>query len=331
MSARSIIIVSTIFLFSIALNVMPSNAETVNATDNIYKRLSAIQCDSLIKANETNPNFVILDVRRPDEYSSYHLMGSINRSTGLTDFDAQLAALPKHKLYLLHCQSGGRSAGAFTKMKNLGFAEVYEMIGGIGAWDSAKLPTTTVTGPKLMLVSKSNVISGNNTDTIKIAITNRANEKLTFNLILVTDSHLVTHNFNSNIEIDGAQDYTFSIVHSPGYSGDDSTKISIESNGGKLDINIVIKNGVIQRVNATEMEEISVYPNPASGKLYFKNIHSAISEEISIINITGKVALKETNVWDNNGIDVSALPNGIYIVRIKTDQQIVSKKFVLKR
>jgi phage shock protein E len=331
MSARSIIIVSTIFLFSIALNVMPSNAETVNATDNIYKRLSAIQCDSLIKANETNPNFVILDVRRPDEYSSYHLMGSINRSTGLTDFDAQLAALPKHKLYLLHCQSGGRSAGAFTKMKNLGFAEVYEMIGGIGAWDSAKLPTTTVTGPKLMLVSKSNVISGNNTDTIKIAITNRANEKLTFNLILVTDSHLVTHNFNSNIEIDGAQDYTFSIVHSPGYSGDDSTKISIESNGGKLDIKIVIKNGVIQRVNATEMEEISVYPNPASGKLYFKNIHSAISEEISIINITGKVALKETNVWDNNGIDVSALPNGIYIVRIKTGQQIVSKKFVLKR
>jgi phage shock protein E len=331
MSARSIIIVSTIFLFSIALNVMPSNAETVNATDNIYKRLSAIQCDSLIKANETNPNFVILDVRRPDEYSSYHLMGSINRSTGLTDFDAQLAALPKHKLYLLHCQSGGRSAGAFTKMKNLGFAEVYEMIGGIGAWDSAKLPTTTVTGPKLMLVSKSNVISGNNTDTIKIAITNRANEKLTFNLILVTDSHLVTHNFNSNIEIDGAQDYTFSIVHSPGYSGDDSTKISIESNGGKLDIKIVIKNGVIQRVNATEMEEISIYPNPASGKLYFKNIHSAISEEISIINITGKVALKETNVWDNNGIDVSALPNGIYIVRIKTGQQIVSKKFVLKR
>jgi len=324
-------IILFILLVCFLLIIKSAIAETSDTSGNIYKQLTAVKCDSLIKANETNPNFVILDVRTPTEYSSYHLMGSINRSTGLTDFDAQLAALPKHKLYLLHCQSGGRSAGAFTKMKNLGFAEIYEMIGGLNSWNTAQLPTTKVTGPKLMLVSKSNVISGNNTDTIKIAITNRANEKLTFNPILVTDSHLVTHNFNSSIEIEGAQDYTFSIVHSPGYSGDDSTKISIESNGGKLEISIVFKNGVIQRVNSIEMEEISVYPNPASGKLYFKNIHSTISEEISIINITGIVALKETNVLGNDGIDVSGLPNGIYVARIKTGQQVISKKFILKR
>jgi len=112
-------------------------AEEKDNQDNIYKRFSAIQCDSLVKANETNPDFVILDVRTPSEWNYYHLTGSINHSTGSATFDAELVALPRHKRYLLHCQSGSRSAGAYTKMKNLGFAAVYEMIGGISAWRSA--------------------------------------------------------------------------------------------------------------------------------------------------------------------------------------------------
>jgi len=99
-------------------------AEQQEIKGNIYKRFTAAQCDSLIKANKTNPNFVILDVRTPGEYSSYHLIDAINRNTGDPNFDAQLASLPKHKLFLMHCQSGGRSAGAFVKMKELGFAEV---------------------------------------------------------------------------------------------------------------------------------------------------------------------------------------------------------------
>ncbi|HSO85745.1 MAG TPA: T9SS type A sorting domain-containing protein, partial [Draconibacterium sp.] len=54
-------------------------------------------------------------------------------------------------------------------------------------------------------------------------------------------------------------------------------------------------------------------------------------EDISVINIAGKIVLNETSVWGNDGIDVSRLPNGIYIVRIKTVQQIISKKFIVKR
>ena len=323
-----IIVVLTGFFLIVNFSSQAGNNDN-QAT--IYKRFSAVQCDSLIKANETNPNFVILDVRTPGEYSNYHLLGSINRSTGLSDFDNQLAALPKQKRFLLHCQSGGRSAGAFIKMKNLGFVEVYEMIGGLNSWNTAQLPTTTVTGPKLMLVSKSDIIPEGSTDSIKVTITNRANGKLTFNSIFVTDSHLVTHNFYSSIEIDGAQDYTFMLIHSPVYTGDDSTKISLDSNGGKLEINIVFKNGIIQEIDAIEMEEISLYPNPTSGKLYFKNINNAYINEIEVINLTGKIVLKETNFRGNDGFDVSWLPNGIYIARIRKGQQVVSAKFILKK
>ena len=306
-------------------------AEQPETAENIYKRITAIQCDSLIKANAANPNFVILDVRTPSEYSGSHLMDAINRSTGLTDFDAQLAALPKQKRFLLHCQSGGRSAGAFAKMKNLGYAEVYEMIGGLIAWNSAKLPTTTLTGPKLMLVSKSNVISGNNTDTIKITITNRANEKLTFTSVSVSDLHPVNHNFNNSIAIEGSYDYTFSIFHSPKYIGTDSTKVKLASNGGNLEISILFKNGVVTEIDEQQITELNVYPNPATAKFFLEGFGVQEFKEISIISLTGKLALTIYNVHGLDGIDISALQNGIYIVRIKTEKQTVSKKLVIKK
>jgi rhodanese-related sulfurtransferase len=306
-------------------------AEKPETTENTYKRFTAVQCDSLIKANAANPNFVILDVRTPGEYSSSHLMDAINRSTGDSNFDAQLAALPKQKRFLLHCQSGSRSAGAFTKMKNLGYAEVYEMIGGISAWKSVGLPTTTVTGPKLMLVSKSNIISGNNTDTIKITITNRANEKLTFTSVSVSDLHPVKNNFNKSVSIEGSYDYTFSVFHTPKYSGTDSTKIQLESNGGNLETSIVFKNGIVTEIEGQQITELSVYPNPVTTKFFIEGLTEQEVEDISIMSLTGKLVLKKNNIYGPDGIDISQLPNGIYIVRIKTEKQTVSKKLVLKK
>jgi rhodanese-related sulfurtransferase len=324
--------VSMIWLLSLSLSLTKTVfAEQQETPDYIYKRLSAIKCDSLIKANETHPNFVILDVRTSSEWSSYHIVGSINRSTGDPNFQQQLEVLPKHKIFLLHCQSGSRSAGAFTKMQNLGFSEVYEMIGGISSWRNAGLQLTTIAAPKLMLVSKHEILNGNTSDTIKITVTNRANGSLSFQSATFTDTHPINNNFNSSRKLEGSEDYTFSVIHSPGYSGDDSTKISLESNGGKIDISIVFKNGIIQGVETTELEEISIYPNPTKGRLYFKNITASLIEDISVFNISDKVLLNETSVWGNDGIDVSGLPNGIYIVRIKTSMQIVSKKFVLKK
>lgn len=316
-----------IYLF-ISKSVLAEQQET---TGNIYKRFTAVQCDSLIKANTTNPNFVILDVRTPGEYSSYHLMDAINRNTGDPNFDAQLAALPKHKLFLMHCQSGGRSAGAFVKMKNLGYAEVYEMIGGLNAWNSAKLPTTTLTGPKLMFVSKSNIISGNNTDSIKITVTNRANDKLTFSSVLVSDLHPVNNNFSSSVAVEGSFDYTFSIFHSPKYAGTDSTKVKLESNGGNLEINIVIKNGVISEIEEQSISELSIYPNPATSKFFIQGFGIEEFEEISIMSLTGKLVLTKNNIYHKDGIDISAFQNGIYIVRIKTEGQTVSKKLVIQK
>lgn len=316
--------ISLVFLQFLSLSVISNNAE------NIYKQLTALQCDSLIKANEANPNFVILDVRTTTEWNGGHLLGSINRSTGLEDFEAQLDALPKQKLFLLHCQSGGRSAGAFTKMQNLGFSEVYEMKDGFNAWNSAGLPKTTTSEPKLMLVSSNEILTGGISDTVKITVTNRANGNLTFGTVSLTDIHEITNDFYAGSELAGAEDYTFSVIHTPGYSDDDTTKITIESNGGKIEINIVFKNGVIQSIDPEFQNELVIYPNPARNNIYFKNSSILQIEEVSFFNINGQMVLKENNFLASNGINISNLKSGVYFVLIKTKNQVFSKKLIIK-
>lgn len=317
-------ILFTIFLSNTVI------AQESAVSENVYDRFTALQCDSLVKANEANPNFVILDVRTEAEWKSEHLYGSIYISTGDPNFDSLLDELPKHKTFLLHCRSGGRSAGAFAKMKEKGYAEVYEMIGGILSWESKGLPTTKLIEPKLMLVSHSDILSGVSSDTIKVTITNRANGSLTFNDATFSDIHSLENDFHFETILEGAQDYTFSIVHSPLYYDDDSTKISINSNGGILDFSIIFKDGTITNVDEQSFAEILLYPNPSKGRIFFNSNHMNIFDEISVFNITGQKLKSYALVSAKQGIDVSNLNNGIYVLRIKAGNQYSSHQFILR-
>ncbi len=53
------------------------------------------------------------------------------------DFNAQLEKLDKTKPVYVYCKAGGRSGKATKQMKKMGFTTVYNLIGGIGAWDAA--------------------------------------------------------------------------------------------------------------------------------------------------------------------------------------------------
>jgi rhodanese-related sulfurtransferase len=56
------------------------------------------------------------------------------------DFAEKVAKLDKSKTYLVHCAAGGRSARACTKMEGLGFKNVVNLEGGLGAWKDAGKP-----------------------------------------------------------------------------------------------------------------------------------------------------------------------------------------------
>jgi rhodanese-related sulfurtransferase len=95
---------------------------------------------SLVQANVANSDFIVIDVRTPEEYAGGHISPAVNIDYYADDFREQLAALDKDSTYLIYCQAGRRSASARDIMAELGFREVYNISGCIGAWEAGDLP-----------------------------------------------------------------------------------------------------------------------------------------------------------------------------------------------
>lgn len=95
-----------------------------------------------IQENKDNPNFVILDVRTPEEFLGEYIENADNLDYYSDTFRNDLDKLDKNKTYIIYCRSGRRSENAINIMKELDFREVYNMLGGIIKWKSERLPTT---------------------------------------------------------------------------------------------------------------------------------------------------------------------------------------------
>lgn len=85
----------------------------------------------------TAANTVVLDVRTPSEFASGHLPNAMNIDVEAGDFAQQIANLDKSKTYAVYCHSGRRSGIALDQMMGAGFGSVYDLQGGIAAWESA--------------------------------------------------------------------------------------------------------------------------------------------------------------------------------------------------
>lgn len=96
----------------------------------------------LLSTHAQDPSFVALDVRTPAEYITGHLPGAVNTDSSAPDFGKQLEALDRGKSYFVYCQSGNRSSTAAELMHSLGFKHVYDIQGGMTAWQGEGLPST---------------------------------------------------------------------------------------------------------------------------------------------------------------------------------------------
>jgi rhodanese-related sulfurtransferase/rubrerythrin len=80
--------------------------------------------------------FVLLDVRQPEEYEAEHLPGA--KLIPLADLGARLSELDPEKPAIVYCAIGGRSRVASQVLAGKGFKEVFNLSGGIKAWNSEK-------------------------------------------------------------------------------------------------------------------------------------------------------------------------------------------------
>jgi rhodanese-related sulfurtransferase len=108
----------------------------------IIENVTPKEAATLIQNNQNNPDFVILDVRTPEEFAQGYIGNAMNLDYYADTFRDELNELDKDKTYLIYCRSGNRSGKALNIMEELNFREVYNMLGGIIEWGAAGLPTT---------------------------------------------------------------------------------------------------------------------------------------------------------------------------------------------
>ena len=91
-----------------------------------------ISVETLKKMRDAKENFVLVDVRNPDEFAICTIDGSVKLP--LPDLAQRYQELPKDKLIVLHCKSGGRSARALKFLRSQGYPKLKNVAGGINAW-----------------------------------------------------------------------------------------------------------------------------------------------------------------------------------------------------
>ncbi|WP_417885283.1 T9SS type A sorting domain-containing protein [Zunongwangia sp.] len=76
------------------------------------------------------------------------------------------------------------------------------------------------------------------------------------------------------------------------------------------------------------IDGLSIYPNPVTGGKVYITTTKNLEKEIEIFNVLGK-PVQKTKLRGKE-LDVSNLIAGIYIVKIKEDKDIATRKLVVK-
>ena len=87
-----------------------------------------------------NGNALVLDIRDTTEFSSGRIPKSKN--IPLAEIDKRLEEITrfKEKPVIVTCRTNNRAGSAAKLLKQHGFADVYQLAGGFGAWQQASLP-----------------------------------------------------------------------------------------------------------------------------------------------------------------------------------------------
>jgi len=137
MNVRRFTIIFTLILLTTFVYGCTSQAESTNQ---ILEDIGVQEAYELIQHNQGNQDFVIIDIRTPEEFNEGHIENAVNIDFYSETFKKDLDKLDKNKTYFIYCRSGNRSGRAMPIMKELGFKEVYNLSAGIKEWIAEGLP-----------------------------------------------------------------------------------------------------------------------------------------------------------------------------------------------
>jgi rhodanese-related sulfurtransferase len=116
--------------------------ETV--TETVLVTIAPVKDITVVEAKEmmnTQPDIVALDVRTSSEFDEGHIEDAILHC--LCSFIPQLHKRSTEDTFIVYCDDGRRSGQASQILVENGFQSVYNMVGGLIAWEQAGYPVVT--------------------------------------------------------------------------------------------------------------------------------------------------------------------------------------------
>ena len=134
MKKLSILLVTALLLTgcgnTAAGETTPSTQPETTEPREAYMNITAEEAKELM---DTQENYIILDVRRQDEYDEKHIPGAILIPNEEIRERAEAELTDKDQLILVYCRSGNRSKQASEVLEELGYTYIREF-GGIIDW-----------------------------------------------------------------------------------------------------------------------------------------------------------------------------------------------------
>ena len=138
---KSQILLLVLILFTLfACKTQPEQKNEAKTEEPVAVVISEVlnPADFQTKANEI-ADVQLIDVRTPEEVAQGKIPGAVNINILDQSFSSLVSELDKLKPIMVYCAKGGRSGRAANELKKLGFTEIYDLEGGMGAWSAAGL------------------------------------------------------------------------------------------------------------------------------------------------------------------------------------------------
>jgi rhodanese-related sulfurtransferase len=134
--------------YDFAIGYLEGGFEAWKSSDKEIDTVDRISADDLMILEDIHET-PIFDVRKQSEYQSEHIVGAIN--IPLNEIGNYLGEFPKDKYFVIHCLGGYRSMIAASILKQRGFENFSDVIGGFNEIKLTNMPITAYVCPTTLL------------------------------------------------------------------------------------------------------------------------------------------------------------------------------------
>jgi hydroxyacylglutathione hydrolase len=125
--------------FDIVAGYLEGGMQALEERPDLVARVERLTAGALAEQLASTEPPLVVDVRTEREWGEKRIAGSLN--VPLTRLAQRIDELPSDRPLVVQCATGYRSAIAASLLLREGFDEVFDLVGGIAAWESSRLAT----------------------------------------------------------------------------------------------------------------------------------------------------------------------------------------------